>query len=374
VAAASERSRSGTGARNVLLRLLFAVVVLVPVAVLFVQVRQYTSDRIDSSAQEREGVQYLAALGPVTVALADAQTTAVAGRSGGSAELTTALAAMTAVDERLGAGLGSHDRWQALQTKITALADGPQIEPVKAYASYGALTDLTLSLYTRVRETSGLARDPGADTYYLQDGASRQLPAVIVAVGRLADQATLALSRPKADQVRTTAELLSAVDDANQPAGNLVEDLQRAVDTGEGTTVTAGLVSQLDKFRAAADVLSASTALVDGDLTNADVAGMAGQRSALSTAAAGLSGIVLDLIDQDVAARGTAAEGDRTLSLVAAGVAVLVLLIAVVLAVVGWRRSRRRPADGLIDDPSVDLRRLSEVPSAAQWERTGAAR
>ena len=153
-------------------------------------------------------MEYLAALGPLTLALAAAQTAAVDGTTGsGSAALSTAVANVTAVDDRLGDSLGSHDRWHSVQAKIAALTGGAASDGVGAYADYGNLTDLVLGLYTRVRETSGLAHDAAADTYYLQDGASRQLPATIVAVGRLADQATLvpgpAQGRPVAYHRRT---------------------------------------------------------------------------------------------------------------------------------------------------------------------------
>jgi hypothetical protein len=371
VAAASERARTGTGARQFILRLLLAVLALAPVGVLFVEVRQSATTRISAADRERQGIQYVTALGPLTVALADAQSAAVQGTGGGTAALAQAVEGVTAVDDRLGTELGTRDRWHDLQAKIASVT-GQSDEPVGAYADYGAVTDLLLSLYTRVRETSGLIHDQGADTYYLQDGASGQLPRLIVAAGRMVDQATLAVGRPAADALRTTAELLNAVSDTNRPAADTVEDVQRAVDGTQGPTLNTDLVSQLDTFRVAIDALSSSTVLVDGSVTKADVAASAGLRAAIVTAAANLSATVLTRIDQGISDRIAADRQTLQIAELAAALAVLLLLLPVLLALVGWRR--RPGAVELVDDPSVELTALPALPVASQWGRVGAPR
>jgi len=339
-------------------------------------VRQSAVTRIDAADGERRGIEYVTTLGPLAAALAQAQSAAVDGTGASSTTLTKALADVSAVDDRLGAALGTRERWRDLQTKIVALSAQSE-EPVGAYADYGALTDLLLGLYTRVRETSGLIHDQGADTYYLQDGASGQLPQLIVAAGRMTDQATLALSRPAADQVRTTAELLNAVDDTNAPAAAMVEDVQRAVDgTAQSTRLNTDVVAKLDTFRAAADALSASTVLVDGGVTRADVATANALRTALVDAATTLSTSTLASIDHAIADRIAV---DRRTVLVAesaAGAAVVIMLVPVILGLVGWRRTRRRARANRLDDDeiSVELTNLPPLPAASQWERVGAPR
>src|SRR4051794_29793760 len=92
VAAASERSRTGTGARQFVLRILLAAVALLPVGVLFVQVRQSAVTRIDAADGERRGIEYVTTLGPLAAALAQAQSAAVDGTGASSTTLTKALA------------------------------------------------------------------------------------------------------------------------------------------------------------------------------------------------------------------------------------------------------------------------------------------
>ncbi|MER6596578.1 hypothetical protein ABT214_32950, partial [Micromonospora purpureochromogenes] len=73
------------------LPLLLVVAMLAPVAFLFAQHHRLTGDDRDLAVRERLGVEYLRALGPVTEALVDAQSAAVAGRPAGRDALDRAV-------------------------------------------------------------------------------------------------------------------------------------------------------------------------------------------------------------------------------------------------------------------------------------------
>jgi hypothetical protein len=106
---------------------ILTILILVPAGVLFLRVWQDIEDERDGARLEQLGVEYLTALSPLISALAEAQSSALQGVSAAPASLTAAMTRVAAVDQRLGAELGTRERWAGLRDKIDALpsVNGP---------------------------------------------------------------------------------------------------------------------------------------------------------------------------------------------------------------------------------------------------------
>ncbi|MGK5518373.1 hypothetical protein ACSNN9_03360 [Micromonospora sp. URMC 107] len=374
------------------LPLLLLVALLAPMALLFVQTWRLTADDRDLAGRERLGVEYLRALAPVTHALVDAQTAAVAARPADSEALTRAVEAAASVDARIGDELRTRERWAGLRARIEALGARGPADPEAAFTAYGEATDLLLALHGKVRETSGLVRDPRSDSFFLQD-ASRGLPETVVATGRLADLAVLADRRPAADRNRTSADIAALRVAVLTPAGDLVTDLRAAVDNSESADLGPSVLTPLDTYQRAVEALAAHSAPAG---TAVDQAQVAGARLNAQSAARQLQPVILDELDALLAGRLDDLDRDRWLTVGAGALAVLLwsTLGAVWLAAV--RRDRRpaaevrREPDGTAAGPDdtpwqptavrgAEPRRLQPAgpargPGSAQWGPADAAR
>lgn len=358
-------------ARVSLLRPLLVFALLIPVGVLFGQAWQGQSDRLEFAARERQGIEYLTTLGQVTTALTDAQSAAVAGRPVDRAAVTRAVDAASAVDDRLGEELRTSERWSGLRVKIEALSSVPAGDKARVYDAYGEVTDLLLALYGKVRENSQLIRDPEADTYFLQDGAAEELPESVIAAGRFADLVVLAAARPAAERTAAIADLNAARGAVLDPAADLADGLQSAVDSTESRTLGANLLSRLDRFRRSMDGLATSAGSLDGrsPLPAADRLNPA--RIEVQSAASELSNAILAELDVLIADRQSSIRTERVVSLVTLVVAVLGCAAPTVLALTG-RRRRRRPFDG--PHRTTPPRGAASAQAESQWEPVGAAR
>ncbi|GHJ11617.1 hypothetical protein TPA0907_59840 [Micromonospora humidisoli] len=336
VPASRVRRRPRTPGR--LLPLLLATALLLPVAFLVVQGHQLVDTDRELAERERLGVEYLRALGPVTEALVDAQTAAVASRPVPRDALDRAVEAAAAVDARVGGELRSTERWAGLRAKLEGLPSRSLTDPETAFTAYGEVTDLLLALHGKIRETSGLIRDPGSDSYFLQDGVGEEMPEATVAAGRLVDLAVLAQRRPAADQARTVGELATLRFAALQPAGDLVNDLQTVVDTSESADIGADVLTPFDKYQRAVEALGALSQ-PRGRTQELDVAKLAAARTQAQTAARELQPVLLDEIDRLLRQRIDQLDRDALLILAAGGVAGLLL---VALGASGWLPTRRR--------------------------------
>ncbi|MFI6762805.1 hypothetical protein ACIBF5_27095 [Micromonospora sp. NPDC050417] len=397
------------------LPLLLATALLVPVVVLFMQVHRSTDADRAFAKREQHGVEYLRSLGHVTVALLDAEAAAVAGRPTSAEPLDRAVTDMTVVDVRLGDELLARERWVGLRAKIDALpnpGDGKVDNTLTT--AYSEATDLLLALYNKVRDFSGLARDPDADSYYLQDSAAEELPEALVYNSRLANLALLASSRGAAERDRAMVELGAARSAALSPAGDLIDGLIAAAEQAESRNLSSELLSAIDAFQGATETLTTATAVSNvpttskpapsgagakpgnstgpkpaesagtnerpagtnerpagangrpaGTSGNAqdvgpvlDVAGIGSARDAAQTAATSLSTIIYGELDMQLAARVDDLDRRLRLSFGMAIAAMLLTLGAVVAVGVTHTRRRRR---GLTEQGEG-----SPVPSLAE--------
>ncbi|WP_238009557.1 hypothetical protein KZZ52_26825 [Dactylosporangium sp. AC04546] len=330
------RSRSST---TVLLRCLLALALLAPSGVLFVQLWTSVGDRLAVARLERQGLEYLNRLGQLTIAMTDAQSAAIAGQPFPRDAITRAVEAVGSVDTSIGGELRTHERWSALRAKVEALASMSITDPTSAYATYSEATDLLLALYEKVRDNSQLIRDQDADAYYLQDGAAQELPEAVVAAGRFADLAVMAVGRPRSDAATTTANLLNARDAVISPANDLAADLQAAVDGTSSRTLSSNLLSRLDRFRRSMDTLTATTVPVDGR-TPVDVGALQRVRAEVQASASELATAILAELDGLISARIDNLDRQR---LIAAGTLAAAGLLALIPVGALFGRPRRRP-------------------------------
>ncbi|MET7372992.1 hypothetical protein [Micromonospora arida] len=390
VPAPRARRRPSTLGR--LLPLLLIGALLAPLGLLVTSNwRQVTDDR-DLAARERLGVQYLTALAAVTDALVEAQSNAVNGRPVAREALNEAVEKAAEVDARIGGELLSQERWAGVRAKLEALRGRSAADSEAAYTAYGEVSDLLLALHRKVRESSGLVRDPEADSFFLQDSAGQELPEAVVAAGRLADLATLVSRRPAAEQPRGLLELTGQRVSALAPAADLVDNLRSAVDGSESTDLGANVLTPLDTYQRSVEALSAyslpgkETGVVNPGQLSA--AALNSHRSARQ-----LQPVILTELDAVLAERIDRLNGDRWLTAGAGVVAVLLLGWLAALLVAAARRAQRRAALAATHAESPDTpphrdpwqppadepRALQPVgaardPETAQWGAFDAAR
>jgi hypothetical protein len=335
-ATARPRDLSPTGA---VVRLLLAVVLVVPVVLLFLAARRPAVDEQSRADQELLGVDYLRTLQPLTVALLAAQADAVAGRSVNTAAMTQAFAAMDAADGRDGEPLGARDRWQGLRTKIQSLP-GPGA-PRATYTAYGEAADLLIALYNRVRLTSGLATDPQGDVVGLQRVVAVDLPQINVAIGRYADLVQVGLG----GDLSTTAlaDVLAQRLAAGAPGRDLVDGLQTAVDSTSSSTLGGNVLGEMDAMRRSLDAVSTATGPTGSRPTAADVSAANTLRANAANASAALSAKVLDALTELLTQRRDGAAGDLLRANLAAGGGIAVALALIGLDAAAWTRRRRMP-------------------------------
>ncbi|QLQ38184.1 hypothetical protein [Micromonospora robiginosa] len=330
------------------LPLLLALALVAPLGLLFAVAEGNTSDDHDLASRERLGVRYLRALGPVTDALVEAQSTAVAGAPVSRTALNAAIEQVAQVDDAVGDELRSHERWAGLRAKLEGLPDRGLADPEAAYVAYGEANDLLLALYRKVRESSGLIRDPEPDSFFLQDGISGDLPTATVLAARLADLVRLAPTRPAAQRARTGLELAELRAAAFGPANDLVADLRAAVDSSESTDLGANVLTPLDAYQRSLEAFTAAgggqAAPNPNQLTAAGITAQA--------AAKQLRTVILDQLDRLLEKRLDSFDRDRLLARVAAGVAIA-LLIGLALTLFRRQAARTRPATDAALPPAV---------------------
>ncbi|MEU8421612.1 hypothetical protein AB0C15_12120 [Micromonospora sp. NPDC048835] len=386
------RARRRPSTLGRLLPLLLIGALLAPLGLLVTSNwRQITADR-DLATRERLGVEYLTALAAVTDALVEAQSNAVNGRPVAREALNGAVETAAAVDARIGGELLSQERWAGVRAKLEALRGRNATDPEAAFTAYGEVSDLLLALHRKVRESSGLVRDPEEDSFFLQDSAGQELPEAVVAAGRLADLGTLVSRRPAAEKPRGLMELTGLRVSALTPAADLVDNLRSAVDGSESTDFGANVLTPLDTYQRSVEALAGyslpgrETGVVNPDQLNA--AALNSHRSARQ-----LQPVILTELDALLAERIDRLDRDRWLTAGAGVVAVLLLSWLAALLVVAGRRARRRAAlaathTGSLDSPpqrdpwqspTDEQRALQPVgaardPETTQWGAFDAAR
>jgi hypothetical protein len=329
-----------------LLSALLALAVLVPATVLFTQVWGDAGGKVAYAQKERRGIAYLMALGPVETALTDAQSSAVSGVAVNTSRLRQAVDAAAHADQRYGGDLRTHERWSELSTRIGALSGRQAGTPAATYSAYSQVTALLLALYDKVRNESGLIRDPDADVYYLEDGAAQELPEGVVAAGQYGDLIIVALGESAQQRDNTVGDIIQTRAALASNASDLTDDLQLAVDATASRTLSSDLLARLDRFRRGIDALAPGNISTQNKVTSADSDRVATNRAATESSAADLSSAILKAIDGLIVTRIDGLDGQRQLAAVLLIVAALLALAPAGLLLAGRRRAQRATARG----------------------------
>jgi hypothetical protein len=155
----------------------------------------------------------------------------------------------------------------------------------------------------------------------------------------MGDLALLLTKTTGAAQQALGPQFAAAVQGANASVGSLTDNLQAAVDDTNSPTLSGNLVTSLDAFRRGVESLTRG-ANPGGAPTPAALATAQGQ---LQTALAGLSSVTLREMADLLGDRLDTLDRERTAALIAAGVAVGLVLLAMIIGLTGRRRSAVRP-------------------------------
>ncbi|MEU4562553.1 hypothetical protein AB0F72_29595 [Actinoplanes sp. NPDC023936] len=328
------------------LAVVLTVLVLLPAAALFLRVLDDNTEQRDRLMLENQGVEYLMALSPLVSALAESQSSALQGVSAEPASLTAAVARVQDADARLGEALDTSERWAGLKEKIGRLPNATG-DAASIYEAHVEVSDLTLALYSAVRENSTLNRDEESDVWFLQQAAAVDMPEAVTAVSRMGDTANL-VAAAKAKQraplnIRFGYEVL-AVQDAGD---ELTDNLQAAVEDTESATLAGNLVSNLNSFKRGIE--DANRGANFGGTPN--VSAMVTAQSTLQTALNALSGVVLKEMKTLLDDRIDALNYRR-----AEAWGLLAVAVALIVVATFWTRARARQVTDSIDDaPSRDV-------------------
>jgi len=384
---ASAAGRRGQlSARGLLLRSLLSVALLVPISILGVLTWEHTTGEGGFVDLERDGAEYFRVLVPLEIALVDAQAAAVAGRPVPRENLDRTVRAVAAVDARVGDGLHSHQRWGEVRAKIEALPDSRAQGAEAVFASYAETTDMLLALFDKVRTTSNLILDPETDTDFLQDGVTQELPGTIAAAGELADLTVVIAGKTGPQRATVFADLLTRRVALQGGMGDLVDDIQAAVDSTRSPTLGGNLLGRLDRLRRVVDAILPATASLSEPASTVDAALMTRNRAEAQTAAADLSQAMLRELDALLGQRQSKLRGQVLLG-IGSVLAIVVLMAAGVVADVLSRRRAARggpPAGGAGAQPRPGVHARQEPPDqppaadtdagADTWERYVASR
>jgi hypothetical protein len=255
------------------------------------------------------------------------------------------VARVAAADQRLGDALQTRDRWTGLRDKIGRLP-GVTGDPQAVFQAHVEVTDLALGLYGAVRDNSTLVRDPDNDLSHLQQAVAVDLPNTVVQVNRMGDLSLMLANvrgtaqQRAAQQAALGPQFGAAVQTVSTAVASLTDNLQAAVDDTNSPTLSGNLVNSLDSFRRGVENLTRGA-----NPGGAPVAAtMATAQTQLQTSLTGLAGVTLREMGSLLQDRLDNLNTQRIEALIAAGLAVLLVLAALLLRLTG--RRRRHVASG----------------------------
>ncbi|MEV6601397.1 hypothetical protein AB0M36_31780 [Actinoplanes sp. NPDC051346] len=353
-----------------------------PAGILFVRVWGDVSDSDDSTRLEQKGVEYITALSPLVSALAEAQTSAMSGVNATPGTLTAAIAGVNAADQRLGAELGTSDRWNGLKQKIDLLSKETG-SPAAVFGAHVEVTELALALYEAVRDNSDLLHDPDNDIAHLAEAVAIDLPTTVIQVSRMGDLSQLVDKATGRQREQLGAQFAAALVTVDNSVGSLTDNLQEAVDDTNSSTLSGNLVTGLDNFRRGIE--SFTRGANPGGVPN--VATMATAQSQLQLSLANLSGITNREMSRLLEDRLDTLTYRTIEALVVASSMGLLAIAAIVVHLTGRRRSTAAPASARVPgettrdmtvgtpgwEPDRHVPAHGEV-SSSRRERSGALR
>jgi methyl-accepting chemotaxis protein len=307
-------------------------VFLVPIAVLTWSFLQVEQTLLNNTAKEQRGVEYQKeALGLLSAAVAHqwAASHAVSHPVSGQptkAETSAALAAqfkkLQELDAVLGKELGTEPAFKLLmQTAVPPSSAGGS--PSHEFSKQGAFVDAALALSSMVIDSSGLALDPDADSYFLMSAGINDAPDLLVQLARARGfgHEVLADASISTKQFRQITPLVPLATRRSNDIKSAIAKVA-AVNSSAAEAIKLGEMSTVvEKFMAQIEAAPLST---DGPQGDASAYALLGTQAIDQTAALMMRSS--EALDKLLAARAAAIEGKR--NLVMAALAVSLLLAA----------------------------------------------
>ncbi|WP_027087083.1 methyl-accepting chemotaxis protein [Cohnella panacarvi] len=189
---------------------LIGILVLIPLAVTLQYLIVELNEGHEFAYDEQTGTQYNAGLQQVLLSIDEHRKLTLSGNaaatgSTASDSVNRQIAAMDAIDGRLGERLEASEQWKALKADWVALAADKNQSPEQLSQSYSALLTKGIALISHVGDTSKLILDPDLDSYYLMDATLLKLPLLIRQLGELRDQGLSWADKPALNREETTA-------------------------------------------------------------------------------------------------------------------------------------------------------------------------
>jgi hypothetical protein len=344
---------------------LAAVALLAPAGYLFSRVWSSSTDTRDFNRAERRGVAYLGPLTELLSVVTEAQSTAVRGEKVDVGPVRAAVAEVDEVDGRLGAELGTTERWTAIRQTVVDRTARDWSDRAAAYVQYSDLVTTLMELTRKVGDVSNLILDPQLDAYYVMNATLLRIPEILVDSGRYTDLSVLAVRRSRTDGV-SVAQLTTARNRVATNATDLADGLVKAFASTGSETLGPGLTRQLDDFRTAVDAVAPSNSML-APAPERTESNLAADQDQLQRAALALQEAGLAELDRLLAVREDAATRTRVLSLLAAALVAAVTVAAVVavgLLPDGARSAVRDPDDDPLRTGEPSHRGTPELISA----------
>ena len=276
-------------ARNVMGRLSYAkkivavvLVMAIPLGYAMTLFIQADSDQIGFSAKERQGVEYLTPVVDLTTAVVEARHASVASGVVSTAKVQSALAAVTKVDDRIGAALNTTAALQEV-TKAVSAATSATGSASDVYQDWTAAAGSVVALASAAADGSNLTLDPDLDSYYVMDAVAFRFPLLLTDLNSVLDNLTIAQATGTpaavdAARLRAASTLGSITTTLAAVQAGLAKSVasteNRAVQAKEKdisatvaqvSTLTAALnaaVSEQDTSKVTSDDVAAASALV----------------------------------------------------------------------------------------------------------------
>jgi hypothetical protein len=370
------------GARRAAAAVSLAIVLLAPLSVIFTQFWISRSDDLTFNEDERRGVEYLGPLTGLLSVVTEQQSLAIQGSQVVTSSVRQSVAAVDAVDAKLGARLHTTQRWTQLRKLVLDATSRTFAGRNNAFVSYSGVVDLTVALIRKVGDSSNLILDPKIDAYYVMNATLLRIPMVLVDSGRYTDLVKIVLTSGRSEDPDSRAQLASMRGRILTGADDLSDGLEKAFESTDSNTLGPGVLRQLDDFRTAVDAISprasipqaAATAMLDPEAVDSD-------QDALQQVTMGLDQAALGQLDALLKARVDAIARQRLYAVVALLTGVLVTAGVVAM----WFGPARRHAGDApppmtvrhgerADAESVDPRDLVASSGTALPARPGGAR
>lgn len=316
------------------------VAMLLPIIIMGWLLTDNYSQQIEFSAKERDGVEYITPLRSLLENFAKHRGLNNALKNGADVQgkidavkqnIDAAVAAVDAVNQRLGESLKVMEDWPALKDKWVKLQ--AETAGLMAFVSFSRHTDLIAdlqALIVRVADYSNLILDPDLDTYYLMDATVLRFPVVLENMGVLRGKLSGFIGKGSINEDQWL-ELTILANRIKEYGDGAINSIQTSFDNNE--TLPAKMADKLNAFKIASDEfqdLAKQALLKKDDLDSLDAEAFFAKGTASISAGYALYDVALDNLDQLLEIRVSGMKSSRNNQLI------LILLVLIVVSLLTY--------------------------------------